>query len=209
MQTPQQTYLTAYPLDGSELLLLQPLRLPGAVSGLVWGDVKVSGAIVDLKIPTPTALYTSQVIDDPRVPFGRKQLIDLSGIEAPYPRLHDAVDEAFYAFRDRLAAQVGWDLLASLENAYVPLTNALEPGRQGQRAGHAAPRTARSASGKYRRPIHSATLTSPISTGTSTSGPITAANAAPLSMPKLAIATAIASSKLFDAAVNDSVADCA
>jgi len=46
-------------------------------------------------------------------------------------------------------------------------------------------------------------------TGTSTRGPITAAKAAPLWMPKLAIATAMASSKLLEAAVNDSVAVCA
>jgi hypothetical protein len=47
-----------------------------------------------------------------------------------------------------------------------------------------------------------------IMTGTSISGPITAANATPLSIPKVATATAIASSKLFEAAVNDSVAVC-
>ncbi|HBX70058.1 MAG TPA: hypothetical protein DEH25_11955 [Chloroflexi bacterium] len=131
LQTPHQTYLTAYPLNGSELLLLQPLRLPGSVLGLVWGDVKVSGAIVNLNIPTPTPLYTPALIDDPRVPFGRKQVNDLTGVTAPYPQLHDAVDEAFYAFQDRLAFRTGWDLLSSLENAYVPLTSVLEPGRQG------------------------------------------------------------------------------
>jgi hypothetical protein len=47
-----------------------------------------------------------------------------------------------------------------------------------------------------------------MSTGTSTSGPMTAAKAAPLSMPKLAMATAMASSKLLDAAVNESVTVC-
>ncbi len=50
------------------------------------------------------------------------------------------------------------------------------------------------------------TCTKPINTGTSTSGPMTAANAAPELIPKTAIATAIASSKLLLAAVNDSVA---
>ena len=45
-----------------------------------------------------------------------------------------------------------------------------------------------------------------MSAGTSTSGPITAANAAPWSIPKTATATAMASSKLLLAAVNDSVA---
>ena len=52
---------------------------------------------------------------------------------------------------------------------------------------------------------YSDTLTSPIITGTSTSGPITAAKAAPELMPNTATATAIASSKLLLAAVKASV----
>jgi hypothetical protein len=54
---------------------------------------------------------------------------------------------------------------------------------------------------KYR-----ATLTKLINTGTSTSGPITAAKACPEPMPNTAIATAIASSKLLLAAVKAMVA---
>src|SRR5208283_4479753 len=51
----------------------------------------------------------------------------------------------------------------------------------------------------------SATVTRPIKAGTSTSGPTTAANAAPEWRPKTPTATAIASSKLLPAAVNASV----
>ncbi|HZK30465.1 MAG TPA: hypothetical protein VFC43_04440 [Methanoregula sp.] len=51
------------------------------------------------------------------------------------------------------------------------------------------------------------TCTGDISTGTSTRGPITVANATGEAMPITAIATAIASSKLLDAAVNESEAD--
>ena len=51
----------------------------------------------------------------------------------------------------------------------------------------------------------SATLTNPIITGTSISGPMTAANAAPEWMPKTPTATAMASSKLLLAAVKDKV----
>lgn len=58
--------------------------------------------------------------------------------------------------------------------------------------------------GKNLRPSHRATDTSRISTGTSTSGPITAANATGDASPKAAIATAMASSKLFEAAENAS-----
>jgi hypothetical protein len=46
-----------------------------------------------------------------------------------------------------------------------------------------------------------ATFTRPISTGTSTRGPITAANASPELIPKTATATAMANSKLLLAAV--------
>ena len=47
-----------------------------------------------------------------------------------------------------------------------------------------------------------------MSTGTSTSGPITAAKASPELMPNTAMATAMASSKLFEAAVKLSVTVC-
>ena len=53
-----------------------------------------------------------------------------------------------------------------------------------------------------RRRSHNATCTRPISTGTSTSGPMTVAKATSDAMPKIAIATAMASSKLFPYAVN-------
>ena len=59
---------------------------------------------------------------------------------------------------------------------------------------------------KYLPLKYSATFTRLISTGTSTSGPITAAKAAPELIPNTATATAIASSKLLLAAVNDNVA---
>jgi len=50
--------------------------------------------------------------------------------------------------------------------------------------------------GKYFVLNFKATLTSARSTGTSTKGPITAANASPELIPKTAMATAIANSKL-------------
>ncbi len=62
--------------------------------------------------------------------------------------------------------------------------------------------------GKYFLLNQRATLTILISTGTSTNGPITAANACPESIPKTATATAIASSKLLEAAVKLREVDC-
>ncbi len=62
--------------------------------------------------------------------------------------------------------------------------------------------------GKYFLLNQKATFTRLINTGTSTSGPTTAAKAWPESIPKIATATAIASSKLFEAAVKLKVVDC-
>src|SRR4030042_6315628 len=64
------------------------------------------------------------------------------------------------------------------------------------------------AKGKYFLLNHKATLTRLIKTGTSIRGPMTAAKAWPESIPKTATATAMASSKLFDAAVKLNVVDC-
>jgi len=59
---------------------------------------------------------------------------------------------------------------------------------------------------KYFFLIYKATFTRLISTGTSTNGPMTAAKACPELIPKTDMATAIASSKLFEAAVKLNVA---
>jgi len=81
--------------------------------------------------------------------------------------------------------------------------------------GHAEEEQARGAHAAFgvgpqvKRPrAYCATCTSPTSTGTSTSGPMAAAKAAPWWMPKLSTATAMAGSKLFYAAVKQSVAVC-
>ena len=57
--------------------------------------------------------------------------------------------------------------------------------------------------GKYFFLNHSETVTSEINTGTSTKGPITVVNATGEAKPKVAIATAKASSKLLPAAVKE------
>lgn len=59
---------------------------------------------------------------------------------------------------------------------------------------------------KYFFLSHNATFTSEIKTGTSTKGPITAANDSPELIPNTATETAMANSKLLLAAVNDRVA---
>ncbi|HLE14972.1 MAG TPA: hypothetical protein VI776_09500 [Anaerolineales bacterium] len=128
---PNRTLLTAYKTSDA-LLDLPPLIAPGVVGGLDWGKA-------DLPEPLPEPLAQSARAEPERpwqpafttlddIPNGRQRLASLAGGHAPYPALHDQVDEAFIALRDKAPQAAGWDFLGSLENAYVPLTAPLSPG---------------------------------------------------------------------------------
>jgi len=128
LETPYQTYLTAYPRDQVGSVILPPVRLPGPVSGLLWAEGDLLGSLEFETQPTPTPLWDTRINLQPGSVGGRWDLVELDDVGAPYPRLHDRVDESFQALRVELAKQVGWDLLADLENAYIPLSSALSPG---------------------------------------------------------------------------------
>jgi TolB protein len=51
-------------------------------------------------------------------------------VEAPFPQLNALTIEPYYALRNRVTVEAGWDVLSSLENAFVPITQPLEPGRE-------------------------------------------------------------------------------
>ena len=57
----------------------------------------------------------------------RIQLANLPGISAPNPLMADTVDEAFLALRTRAGAEIGWDFLSKLENAFVGINDPLPP----------------------------------------------------------------------------------
>jgi TolB protein len=128
---PNQSYLTAYPLQSAGVLL-PPLELPGMVQGLAWSEATLALPLREpykqASLLTATPLYQVELTAQPNEQGGRYQLVELDDVEAPYPLLHDQVDEAFQALRTRIAQESGWDLLAALENAYVPLTSPLDPG---------------------------------------------------------------------------------
>jgi TolB protein len=129
--TPHQTYLNAFPVGQPDVLITPLLPLPGSVKGIVWEDIPISGEIASTNDITPTPLWLPALTVAPGAPGGRQGVVPLVDVDAPYSQLHDMVDESFVAFRNRLATEIGWDLLATLENAYVPLTSALAPGMRG------------------------------------------------------------------------------
>ncbi len=128
IRTPYHAYLAAHLLDQADTVILPPVALPGSVLGLVWADAALSDSLAALGRLTPTPLWDVDINTGSNETNGRWNIIPLEDVEAPYPRLHDRVDESFQALRVELASQVGWDLLANLENAYLPISAALSPG---------------------------------------------------------------------------------
>ena len=130
LPAPNDTYLTTYSADGK---LLQPLTpFPATLSGLIWANLVISdslpGRFQQAAELTPAPLWAANGEPVSEGAFGRWSLVNLQGVQAPYPQMHDLADEAFDSLRGRVQQDVGWDALASLENAFVPITTVLDPG---------------------------------------------------------------------------------
>jgi len=127
---PNETYLTIYSLSGE---LIQPLTpFPMGLRGLVWTKLFMPDSMPEgfdrAAQFTPAALWAPNAEPLTEGPEGRWALVDLKGVQAPYPQLHDLADEAFVALRERVTQEAGWDALGTLESAFVPLTTSLDPG---------------------------------------------------------------------------------
>jgi len=122
-------YFTAYDVQSGLVLPAVPLPMP--VEGFAYTPqaVKLPARWSTSGRITPTPVWTPQVAPL-KVPAGRIGTVPLRGVQAPYPELSDAADEAFAALRDALRTRAGWDVLATLDNAFVPLTSPLPPGLQ-------------------------------------------------------------------------------
>ncbi len=127
---PNQSYLSAYDLKGNLLLPLIPLN--GSVRGLTWGLANLPNpfpsSFSQASIVTPESLWSPVITPGPNVPNQRWYVVPLNDVQVAYPQLHDLVDESFVALRSRITHEAGWDALASLENAFIPLTINLDPG---------------------------------------------------------------------------------
>ncbi len=129
---PNQYYITSYDLQGR--LLLAPSPLSGRVRGLAWGLTELPNPLpasfTQAAGDVPPILWSPVVTPGAEVPGQRWYVVPVADVQAPYPQLHDLVDESFLALRNRVTLEAGWDALASLENAFVPLTTSLEPGME-------------------------------------------------------------------------------
>ena len=130
VSAPNQYFLTSYNLDGN--LLLSSIPLSGPVRGMTWGSVGLPDPLPEsfnrAASETPSALWAPVITPAADIPNQRWAVVPINDVQAPFPQLHDLVDESFNALRQRVSQETGWDALASLENAFVPLTTSLEPG---------------------------------------------------------------------------------
>ncbi len=122
-------YLSAYSLEGN--LLLQPWQLPGTLNGMLWLPEALPEELPqnyqDAASETPAPLW-DVIRSTPDALSVRENLAALEEVQAPFPQLHDEVNESFEALRTATSKKIGWDALANLENAFIPLTTSLDPG---------------------------------------------------------------------------------
>ena len=127
---PNNTYLTIYSTDGSMIQSLTPF--PGVPRGLLWAKLAdpdtLPTSFEQAARLTPAPLWAPVGEPISEGAFGRWSLVNLDGVLAPFPQMHDLANEAFDSLRGRVQQEVGWDALASLENAFVPITTVLDPG---------------------------------------------------------------------------------
>lgn len=130
LKLPNETEIIAYSVTDNHLML-PPIPMAGSISNYDWNSgslVKnIQSWVSKNVISQPAPLW----IDDTALPanaYGRRSLVDLSDVTAPQTKLSDAVDDSFIAMRSLTSQKIGWDLLATLDNAIIPSTSAPMPG---------------------------------------------------------------------------------
>jgi TolB protein len=132
--SPNMTFLAGYNVNNG-IIYLPPIQLSGSVAGIDWKAGRGSQLLENFLFPidsesSPKLLWQSKITTNLLPPGGRYGVSKLDGIIAPYPYLHDSVDESFMALRDAANHAVGWNLLDTLANAYLPITEPPPPNMQ-------------------------------------------------------------------------------
>ena len=132
---PNQTNVGSYLATSGEIFY-PPLTLPGNIKGLDWklgsfplwleGRIKADPGLQKPAAPLWVPIHSL----NQQPPSGRSAVVAVADLNAPYPYLHDGVDEGFTALRTELHKQIGWNFLDSLENAFQPLTEPPPPQMQ-------------------------------------------------------------------------------
>ncbi len=130
---PNKTYLSAISLpDGNLVYPVTPTT--GFVSGLQWGihplPAELPNWIVRLQTASLPPLYQLAITPPVENLPNRYQVVAIPEVKSPYSLLHDLTDESFTSLRERIKFETGWDVLANLENTFIPITEVADPNMQ-------------------------------------------------------------------------------
>jgi TolB protein len=126
----ENTHLTAAPLFDAGVAT-EVIPVPWGASDPSWTRAPLPRALVNSRGLSPaiaSALYVEQelrVDNDPSF-----KLNTLADIDAPSPYLSDRVNDSFEALRERTNAEIGWDFLGQLEDAFWDITRPPQPGEE-------------------------------------------------------------------------------
>lgn len=130
VRNPNGTDLVVHDLE-TNLLVVPQTNLPGSIKGISWIAGPQTGFLslfltAENMAPSPD-LFIAKPTQTPG-PGGRKGVLPLRKVDAPYPFLQDLAIDSYEALRVSIGKIAGWDFLAQLDNAYIPLTEPPEPG---------------------------------------------------------------------------------
>lgn len=129
VDTPNQFFLTGYAVTNG--MSVYPLiNLPAKASAFHWSGGNSFQSIVAILSSLEVTPYETPCQSIQTTPQGltdRFSLVNLDSVTAPNPMLSDTTDECFVMLRTAIGKKIGWDLLAILENAALPLTTAPDP----------------------------------------------------------------------------------
>ncbi len=128
LSSPNQTFLTGYSTTGS--INIPPALLTGEMDGLSVHSTSLEfpGPFLAAAQGTQPALFDPGTLPQPNLSSNRLSLVTLTGVTAAFPKLIEAASGSFQNLRTLVSDKTGWDALANLENAFIPLTTPPDPG---------------------------------------------------------------------------------
>ncbi len=131
-----QDYLSATPLGQNTIPIIAYQSPGGRLTGTHWSPLALpeklpqsivqAGAVAEAPLWAERLTGARQGASDPPYSF----VVITPTVTAPDARLSDRVDEAFSGLRRTTAQATGWDFLATLDNALVPLRAPPPPSMQ-------------------------------------------------------------------------------
>ena len=129
INTPHESFLTAYPrIQENTQVMLPAIKLPGSLEGISWArELTMNPSIVSDQDVDPVFLWEDlSYFNGQEMP--QEDLTLVHNLTAPNPRFIEPAANAFNTLRLITRQDIGWDFLATLDYAFVPLNETLEPG---------------------------------------------------------------------------------